>query len=413
LPNNTRMEKIPSALEGIRVLELGQYIIAPEGASLLGDLGAEVIKIENITGESMRALVVNYGVDMRIPEGKLAMFERFNRNKKSLAIDLKSDMGKRILYQLAGKSDVFMTNLRQEAIKRLKADYDTLAQHNPRLVYVSASGYGTKGPEAGVGAHDLTALAKCGLMMQSGEEGMPPVLPTQGMCDQIAAVGASYAALVGLMARDRRGMGQHIQLSHLGTMMGIQSDCIWLWGVGKKYGRQTRAHTPNPLYNFYRCKDDRWIAIAALQEKHWPRVCKALKLTGLENDPRFKSSEQRTGLGRSNLLSILEEVFATEICEVWLKNLQEEDVPVSRVNGIEDLLSDSQVNENNYLPKYEHPILGLVGVPGIGMNIDYSETPAKLETWAPEVGQHTEEIIHEILGYSWDDIADLKDSGVI
>ena len=399
-------------LEGIRVIEWGNFGVAPYAATFLGDLGAEVIKLEAPgKGDNLRGMVRNFGQPMMLAGGKHAEFELINRNKKSLAVDLKKHKGREVIYQLVEKSDVFVTNIRRKTVERLGLNYSTLRQYNSRLIYAISSSVGSKGPAKDAPLFDMLGMARSGMLLASGEEGMVPVSPTPASADTNAGLVLSYSVLAGLLARERKGIGQYIEMSHLGSQVALQAWVIGLYGLGIKIPRMKRAEALNPVYNYYRCCDGKWIAIGCLQENQWPPLCQALGLSELEKDTRFEDMNKRTE-NNMELVHILDEFFSGKSRAEWEEILQGADVPFAPVNDISDVVVDPHVIENNYIEEFEHPVLGKMRMPGVGFNIKFSETPAAIRYCAPEVGEHTEEILQEVLGYSWDDIVKLRDEGV-
>ena len=410
---DVQLQKSPEILEGIRVVDCTVFLAGPLCGALLSDIGAEVIKVEmKGQGDNYRGLVTDHDVNMMLPDGKQLEFEYCNRNKKGLAIDFKTDKGREILYQLVEKSDVFISNLRLEGLKRLGLDYDTLARYNPKLVYVSGSGYGMKGPDRNEPSHDLMGLLRSGIMFYGDEKNVPPLQSVWGICDTLLGEMMSYAVIAGLLARERKGIGQSIHVSHLGSTVSLIGMQLWLTSVGKPLARPDRSKPFNAGYNYYVCKDGRLIAIVTAQEKQWVNLCQVLGRPDLEKDPRFDTYKTRKE-NSLELAPILDEVFATKSSEEWVKCFKGKNVPFSRSNNWIEVLSDPQVIENEYIRQLDHPSIGPVGVPGLAFNVTYSKTPARLAGWAPELGQHTEEILTEILGYSWDDITKLKDAEVI
>lgn len=400
-------------LEGIRVLESGNYLMGPLAAALLGDLGAEVIKIEEPgRGDRFREVVTDLGYPTALPGDRRVAVERLNRNKKSITLDLKKEAGRKIFYQLVGRSDVYITNLLAKTVSRLSVDYNMLVQHNPKLIYGMASGWGTKGPDSHVPAHDLAGLAKSGLLIFSREENIPSNVSTFGLADEIGGIMLSYGVITALLARERTGIGQCVDISQLGSLISLIGHSLWYHMMTHQLHTLVRSEATNPLWNYYRCKDNRCIVITAPQEKHWPLFCEALGLTGIVNDARFATSEQRH-LHHKELISILDTTFVNKTGEEWRNLLQESDIPFSLAQGIDELQFDPQILENEYLMPFEHPVLGKVLLPGVGGNIKYSKTPASVRECAPQLGQHTEEVLIDVLGYSWDEITKLRDEKVI
>jgi CoA:oxalate CoA-transferase len=402
-----------SPLEGYRVLDWTVWQQGPVASMMLGDLGAEVIKIEQKgMGDPARGMMKIAGAALGL-SGRNSYFENNNRNKKSLALDLNKAEGKEILYKLVEKSDVFLSNLRKKAVGRLGMSYDSLSRYNPRLIYALASGWGPEGPEVDRPSYDLTGLARSGLMTMVGEPDMPPHQIHGGIGDQVGAIMAAYGIVTALLARERTGEGQEVDTSLFGSL-------IWLQGLnvamklifGTEVPRLYRAKAGNPLFNHYLCKDKKWIVLAHLQsDKPWPALCRALRIEHLEKDPRFENMQAR-GKNPAELISILDGIFASKSRDEWVQILsQGDDLCFECVNTISDLVSDPQALANNYITDFEHPVWGAMKV--VGPPVKFSKTPAAVRSEAPECGQHTEEILTEILGYDWDDIGRLQDSGVI
>jgi crotonobetainyl-CoA:carnitine CoA-transferase CaiB-like acyl-CoA transferase len=400
------------ALEGIRVIDLTLWHQGAMAATILGDLGAEVIKIEDrVKGDPARGFMQIIGASTGVM-GRNAYFEHCNRNKKSITLDLTKQKGRQIAYQLVEKSDVFLHNMRKGVPERLGMDYKTLSQYNPRLIYASASGWGPKGPAAGKPSFDMTGIARSGMMTVAGEPGTPPV-NIQGMGDQIGAIMTAFSVVTAIAARERLGVGQEVEVSLLGSLvylLGMYVDVELL--VGHELPRFVRAKAGNPLWNYYRCKDDKWIVLAHIQsDRYWPTLCRAVGIEHLEKDPRFENMDVR-GKNAAELISIMDEAFATKTRAEWLDIFEKSgDLIFEAVNTISDMVKDPQVRANDYIVGFQHPAWGKIDVVGIPMH--FSCTPPSVRLPAPEFGEHTEEVLQSVLGYSWDDIAKLNAEEVI
>jgi len=401
-------------LEGIRVLDWTIFQQGPVAAMMLGDLGADVIKIEErIGGDLGRGMVRVAGAMVGGREvTRNPYFEGGNRNKRSLTVDLKKDKGKEIIYKLVEKSDVFLQNFRMGVAERMGVDYGTLSKYNPRLIYAHSSGWGPKGPDKDSPSADYTGVARSGLMTITGEPGMDPLPIQGGIGDQTGAIMTALGVLAALFVRERTGMGQKVDASILGGMtflLGLPvcfCTMASLWGI-----RIARKTAGNPLWNHYKCGDDKWVALAHLSpDKFWPIVCRSMGLEELEKDPRFDSMDNRTK-NSQQLTAILDETFATRTRDEWAKIFKENGVIYAPVNNIKELTEDPQVLANDYLTEFDHPVFGRMKT--IGFPITFEKTPMSIRREAPEFGQHTEEILTEILGYTWDDIAQLKEEEVI
>lgn len=400
-------------LEGIKVVECGIWQMGPSAGAFLGDLGAEVIKIEErIQGDPGRGIKWIRGVPVELPQGRSWYFEYNNRNKRSLTLDLKKPKGREILLKLITETDVFIQNFRLGVARELEIDYSILSKHNPKLIYASATGFGSKGPDAKDPAFDYLGQARSGLMTIAGEPDSPPVVYGAGIADQIGAIILTLGILAALINRERTGIGQEIEVSLLGSGIHLIGLDVFATVVsGNAPPRVSRKKAYNPLWNIYKCSDGRWIALAMLQpDRYWSKFCQALNLDHLIEDPRFRNMEVR----RKNceeLIAILDSVFLTKSSSEWLKIFKEMgEIICSPVNTLQDLLKDIQVLENDYLVDFDHPALGRIKV--VGIPIKFYKTPARVRLPAPEFGQHTEEILLE-KGYGWEEIIQLKDEGVI
>ena len=399
-------------LEGIRVVECAEFINGPAAASLLAYLGAEVIKIEQPgVGDGMRGPTSWYGISLKLPGGRSAPFEYLNRNKRDVAIDLKKEKGKELLYKLIEKSDVFLTNLRPRAITKLGLDYGTVSRYNPKLIYASSSAFGRKGPDADSGAFDWVIHARSGLMTTCGPGGDEPALATPGLADHMSAWVLSYGIIAALLARERFGIGQEVTTSMLGAVIPLEDWVISLTSLlGAEFGRQERVKASNPIYNWYKCKDGRWLLLGLYEgDRQWPAFCKGTDIPELEKDPRFDDAAKREA-NCAELVSILDKLFATRTLEEWSTILRAKDLLFSPCQTISDLLSDPNVLENEYIVSVNHPTLGKVKF--VGHPIQFSKTPGVVGVIAPEHGQHTEEVLLE-LGYTWENISELREEGVI
>ncbi len=400
------------SLEGIKVIDWSAWQQGPVASMMLGDLGADVIKIENRAGgDPGRGIIGTGGNSFDLAEGRHAYIEAHNRNKRGMTLNVKTDKGREIMYQMVKEADVFVQNFRQGVAAKLKLDYQTLSGINPKLIYATASPWGPEGPESSNRGYDYLGQARSGFMSAVGEPDMPPLLAASPIADQIGAIMLAYGVLAALVARDRTGVGQEVNSSLLGSM-------IWLQGLsinaslmaGWELPRQAKSGVWNPVYSHYLCSDGRWIALGLLQsDRYWADFCQAMGLEELEKDERFESLVPRA-INAKELVPILEARFATKTSDEWSQALREKDLLFCLVNSISDLASDPQVTANNYITEYDHPALGKVNM--VGFPIHMSETPPSIRMPAPELSQHTEDVLLN-LGYSWEDIGKLREEEVI
>ncbi len=404
---------MPGPLDGIRVLDWTIWQQGPVCSAMLGDLGAEVIKIEQRgSGDPGRYIGAVGG--QAGAERPNWYFEANNRNKKSITLDLKQDEAREIVHALVEKSDVFMQNYRQGVAARLGLDYPTLKEHNPKLVYASATGYGPKGPDSDQPSFDHLGLARSGIMLAAGEPDMPPLGIAGGIADQMGAIMMAYGVMAALVSRERYGIGQEVQASHLGSMAFLQGLSLSMkLMAGVAFPRSFRKRSFNVLWNHYRCADDRWIALAMLQsDRYWPDFARAIGRAELATDERFHDMAARSQNAEA-CITILDEVFASRPRNEWLELLRKDpgDFIFTLVNSVGDLPTDPQMIENGYVTQIDHPQHGptqMVGIP-----IGLSETPGAIQSAAPELGQHTEEVLLEVLGWDWDRISGLREREVL
>jgi crotonobetainyl-CoA:carnitine CoA-transferase CaiB-like acyl-CoA transferase len=400
-------------LTGIRIIDWTIWQQGPVATQMLADLGAEVIKIEERErGDPGRGIFAISG-DATAKSGRNFYFEANNKHKKSITLDLKRPQAREIVYKLAAKSDVFVQNFRKGVAARLGLDYQSLRKHNSKLIYASASGYGPDGPDSGEPSFDYLGQARSGIMNAVGPEGSEPSFIFGGVADQMGAIMLAYGVLGALVARERYGVGQEVGASHLGSMMALQGLNVAARTIlGKEFKRNAREESFNPLWNHYRCADGKWICLGMLQaDRYWKDLCKAMGLERLIDDPRSADIKSR-GRNAREVVKILDDQFATKTRDEWMAILKRGgDFIYTVVNRVGDLPDDPQVKANEYVVDYELPELGPVKL--LGMPVRFSETPGDPRGHAPEFGEHTESVLTELLGYSWDEVAKLRDQNVI
>ena len=403
---------MPMPLEGLRVLDWTIWQQGPVCSAMLADLGAEVIKLESRDGGDPGRGLVSIG-GAGLAKRPNFYFEANNRNKKSLTLDLKHPEAREIVYELAAVSDVFVQNFRKGVAARLGLDYASLRRRNARIIYANATGYGPEGPDSGEPSFDQLGLARSGLMLAAGEPGMPPLPIAGGIADQMGAVVMAYGVLGALVARERFGIGQEVDASHLGSMsflQGLSLSCKLMAGFA--FPRTFRSRAPNALWNHYRCADDKWLALGMLQsDRYWKDLCRTLGRPELGDDPRFVDFKKRTE-NAGDCVGLLDTIFATKPRADWMKILHDGgDFIFTIVNSVDDLPEDPQMRANGYIVDLDHPEFGKT--PMVGIPVRLSETPGSVRTPAPELGQHTELILTELLGYDWDRVAGLREKGVV
>jgi len=392
-------------LDGIRVVDLGQMLAGGHGSMLLGDLGAEVIKIEPIeVGDRTRLLGPPF------VEGESAYFMAINRNKKSVALDLRKEQGRQVLYDLVRVSDVVFHNFRPGVVERLKCDYDTLKGVNPRIIYCELTGYGETGPYRDRPAFDLAIQAISGAMSITGEPGRPPVRQGIPIGDLAGSLFAAFAISAALYAREVTGEGRKIDLSLMDCNVSL------LTYVGQYYlidgqvpGPMGSGHLSVVPYQAFATQDI-YIVVAVFVEKFWRAFCRVLGIEELIDDPRFCDNDRRRE-NREELVPILEEIFRTRPGEEWLRLLSEAEVPCAPINTLDRLFADPQVAARNMVVEIDHPKVGRLR--SIGNPVKTPPMPEGPFEPPPLHGQHTDQVLREILGYSAERIAQLRENRVI
>ncbi len=403
-------------LQGIRVIECAGYLSAPTACYMLGDLGAEIIKIEDREkGDPSRGTSAVFGASMMLPNGENILFETANRNKKSVTLDLKKEKGKKLLYELIAKADIFCTNYTQAAIDKLRIDYETLKKYNPKLIYGIASGYGLMGPESNKRAFDSVAQARSGIMYAlGGEPDTPPAQIGGPVFDQMTGTLLVCGILAALAARDRQGIGQQVEVSLLGSGIHLQAYNLNTALLrGRQIPRPSRRSLKNPMANHFECADGEWLLLSEPQaDRFWSTFCDCLGIQHLEKNDKFADAAKRRENYRE-LLPLIEEVFKKKKRVEWMKILDEKGggIAYSPVLRPTDLANDVQALQNGYITEIDHPALGSIKM--VGNTISFNGTPVKVDGYAPNFGQHTEEVLLGICGYDWDKIEKLKDEEVI
>ena len=397
-------------LDGLRVIDWTMWQFGPVSTMMLADMGAEVIKIESLDGDHGRQFGRLGGIISDLPQGINAYFEGMNRQKLGIALDLKSPDGLEVMYKLVAKSDIFVENFRKGVAENLGLSYQDLTRYNEDIIYASASGYGPEGPDSGKPAFALTAEARAGALWWFGPDDDTPY--QLDIADQIAGTMLSYGIIGALLARERFGFGQRVDISHLGSMIwarGMQNGISFL--AGKEFERFDRQSVGQILWNYYRCSDGEWIAFSMGQDRYWAPFCSALGRVDLVDDSRFSTMDARYK-NRVELVELLDDVFASKSSEEWVRILTGNDEIIwERVQRTLDLPSDPQVVANSYVVDFDHPVLG--PTKWTQTPVTYSKTPLSTRKMAPAHGENTEEILIDLLDYTWDDLVALKDKGVI
>jgi len=396
-------------LKGIKVVEMGIWVAGPAAAAVLGDWGAEVIKVENPAGgDPVRALMA-LGIAVQLPVNP--SLELDNRNKRGITVNVQTPEGSAVVRRLLRDADVFVSNLRSAALKRAGLAYEDVRPDNPRLIYAGLSGYGTRGPEKDRAAFDYAAFwARAGAMATLGEPEGPPPSQRPAMGDHPAGLALAGAVAAALFHRERTGEGQelHLSLFHAGLwMMATDIETCLVTGLA---AAPTGRAVPNPLWNHYKAKDDKWFHLVMLQaDRYWPEFCQAIERPDWLTDERYATVFTRAQHSLE-LIALLDQIFATRPRAEWAERFDRGNLVWGPVQSIADVVYDPQARAVGAFEKVPHRSgeeIELVRSP-----VEFGHTPASIRRTAPELGEHTEEVLLEH-GYSWEDIAALKQKGAI
>jgi crotonobetainyl-CoA:carnitine CoA-transferase CaiB-like acyl-CoA transferase len=397
---------VATALEGIRVIDLTVWFQGPVAAQHLADFGAEVIHVERPQsgdqGRGVRSIKA-------LPVGDWNQyFLVINRNKKSMALDLKQPAGREIMYRLVEESDVFLSNLGADNLARWELTYEKLRDINPRLVYATTTGYGHYGT-MNKPSFDMTVQALTGLMARLGEPGQPPIYLGMGSGDAIGGLMAALGILLALYQRNQTGKGQLIDASLYGAQLFLAAPTLqaYLATGSKRFSEQhSRKAAPNPLWNLYPTKDV-WVFICmANSDENWSRLCQSFDDTSLSADTRYDSVEKRREHA-AELIDALDTALSQRGAEEWMERWQPRGIVASPIKNLADLAQDPQAWKNDYfLETYCEEVQRDVNIRGLPVRL--SKTPGSVQSLGPELGQDTELILADTLGYSWDQIGEFK-----
>lgn len=391
-------------LYGIKVIDISRTLAGPYCSMILADLGADVIKVEQPeTGDETRGFTPpTWG-------GESCYYMSLNRNKRGITLNLKTEEGREVLRKLVAKSDVLVENFRTGTMEKFGIGYDVLKEINPRLVYCSVSGFGRTGPMKDDAAYDLLMQGFAGLMSVTGEAGRPPVKVGFSIADLATGLFAAVAVEAALYQRNFTGKGQAVETSLLETLVSLQTYlAIGYLATGKVPQPLGSAHPSVAPYQVFEVKDG-YVIIAVPNENLWSKMCDALGLDEIKNDPRFADNSQRV-INREELVKVLNAFTrrykANEIIEILTKA----GVPCGPINSIDKVLTHPQVLNREMVVEVEHPTIGLIKLLGIPMK--FSETQGSVYMAPPLLGQHNLEVAQE-LGYSEEDVAGFRAKGVM
>ena len=393
-------------LDGIRVIDLSHIVVGPYCSMVLGDMGADVIKVEMPkTGDETRMWGPPFA------GGESAYFISLNRNKRSLTLNLKTEKGKEILRKLLLNADVLIENFRLGTMDKLGFGYASVKKLNPRMIYCSISGYGKTGPLAHQAGVDTVVAAEAGLIGITGQKDGPPAKVGVAITDVLTALFSQGAIANALYYREKAGKGQCIDLSlfesQVATLFNMASSYLISGTIPQRWGL---AHASIVPYQGFKTKDDAYIMVSVTSEKMWEKFCQVMKIPDLIHDPRFDENKKRV-MNRDQLVPLLEEKIAARDSDEWISKFRGVGMPCGRVNTMDRVFSHPQIKPRNMVVELDHPTarkVKLVGVP-----VKYSETPGSVRLPPPLLGQHTDQILSELLGYSQEKINGLRKEGVV
>jgi len=399
-------------LENIRVLDLSRAMAGPFCTMMLGDLGAEVIKVELPgSGDESRGWGPPFiGKPYGPYPGESAYYISVNRNKLSVTVNLKSAGGQDIIRKLAVVSDVVIENYRTGALEKMGLGYEDLRKLNPRLVYCSISGYGRTGPYADRPGYDAILQAEGGIMSISGPVEGPPSRVGISLIDISTGMFSATAILAALRARDMTGEGQLVDMSLLDSNAALLANVASNYLISRKPPRRYGNDHPNLVpYGAFRARD-RWFVLGVANDKQWASMCQVIGHPELKDDPRFIANSDRLA-NREALTKILNQAFGARDAEEWLADLEKEGIPCGSINTIPEVFDSPQAEARSLALTVEHSTAGPVRVPGFPYKL--SRTPAEVRLPPPLLGEHTEKVLTELLGYSIEEVSFLREQGAV
>jgi len=392
-------------LEGIKILDFTRVLAGPFASMILGDLGAEVIKVEPLAGDESRSW------PPILEKGESGYFMILNRNKKSITLNLKDQRAKEIVYKLAPKVDVIIENFTPGVVERLGIDYKTLSQDHPGLIYCSISGFGQYGPYRDKKAYDPIIQGMTGLMSITGERGRSPVKVGIPITDLVAAIYAVTAIQAAYIHKSKNGKGQYIDIALYDSMLSLLTIMsMEYFTAGKAPERWGLDHIHRVPARAFEARDGQYIQVAATNEVMYPKFCKLLGVEELINDPRFDTNAKRVE-NRDEIMPIFENKIRKKTRDEWLRIFEKANLPCGPILALNEVFSDINVKEREMLFTLEHPVEG--EIKQLGFPYKLFDTPAKVKLRPPSLGEHNEEVLKGWLNYSNQDIARFKADKVI
>ncbi len=394
----------PAPLDGIRVIDLSRVVSGPHCTMTLGDMGADVIKIEEPgRGDESRA----FGPPFL--GGESPYYLSVNRNKRSCTVNLKHDAGRAIVWRLIAGADVVIENFRPGAAARLGLDYEAVAARHPRVVYCSISGFGDRGPDASRPGYDLIVQGESGLMDLTGEPDGPPTRIGTAIADLTAGMMAAQGILLALYARQTIGRGQHVKIAMLDAVASLLTyNAGNYFASGESPTRRGNDHASVAPYQTLRASDG-WINLGVANDSLWVRYCNAVGRPDLRDDTRFATAPERVR-HREALMPIIVELTAVRTVAQWMDLLGAAGVPCGRIRTVAEVCNNPQLTTRGKVVDHPHPTAGQVRM--IGQPIELSETPGRIDRAPPLLGQHTDEVLRAA-DYTDDEIRVFRADGVV
>jgi crotonobetainyl-CoA:carnitine CoA-transferase CaiB-like acyl-CoA transferase len=391
-------------LSGVRVLDLTRVLAGPYCAMLLGDMGAEVIKIEE----------PRHGDDTRrwppVVGGGATYFMSVNRSKKSVTLNLKADDGRDIFRRLVRKSDVVLENFRTGTMEKLGLGYAALARINPRLVYCAATGFGESGPESHRGGYDLIVQAESGIMDLTGFADGPPVKVGNSIADLVAGMSAAHGVTLALLARTKTRRGQKVEIAMLDVMASLLTYQAGMYlNAGRRPARRGNEHPSIVPYEVFKASDA-YLTLGVANTSLWERCCAAMDRPELTRDPRYATESARVD-NRATLIPLLNEILGARTAEEWMKRFEAAGVPAGRIRTVPEVCESEHLKARGMIVTLPHPTAGRVRMMGVPIRLH--GTPGRAKLAPPLLGQHTEAVLKSVLGMKKPAIARLRAAGVV
>lgn len=401
-------------LEGIKIIELVHLPPGELCTMILGDLGADIVKVEALPQASGRGAGLLAGKDADVLKSAAA-YNALNRNKKSIRINSKSEEGRQVFYRLMKNADVIVEGFRPGAVKRMGVDYETVKRLNPRIVYCSLSGYGQDGPYSQFPGHDINYISIAGALNLIGQSGRSPAIPLNFIADFAgASLHGAIGILAALFAREKTGRGQYVDISYTDSVITLMTFFLQNYlGTGLNFPRGEWALAgAYPYYQTYVTGDNKRISLGCVEPWFWENLCDVIERPDLKpfTCNIFLHMQKPDDPNWNRVKEELSKIFLTKTRDEWFDLLNKNNVPAGKVYSLDEVVSDPQLLHRGMILEIDHPKLGKIRHPGIAIKL--SETPGKVRSFAPYSGEHTEEVLSSA-GYTGADLEQLRNAGAI